>query len=122
MDTGITRAAATPAASGECASVKGLHHQIIETAKAGAAVPIAALVASDVPASKVAVMYRPEGATEFSEAKLKKEGDCKYTGSIPSSADASTTRRTGSPSSSSSWKGSHWTSITPKRRDSGKHS
>ena len=31
-------------------------------------------------------MYRPEGATDFTEVKMKKEGDCKYTGAIPASA------------------------------------
>jgi hypothetical protein len=57
--------------------VKGLQHTIIDTARTGAAVTIEALVASDVVATKIAVMYRPEGMTEFSEAKLKREGDCK---------------------------------------------
>lgn len=70
----------------DCVTVQGLQHTIIDTAKGGAAVQIEALVAPDVTTSKVVVMYRPEGATEFTEAKLKKEGDCKYTGSIPASA------------------------------------
>lgn len=70
----------------ECASVTGIDHKIIDSAAAGEAVPIEALVASDVSATKIALMYRPEGATEFTEVKLKKEGECKYVGSIPSSA------------------------------------
>lgn len=70
----------------ECASVTGIDHTIIDSAAAGEAVPIEALVASDVSATKIALMYRPEGATEFTEVKLKKEGECKYVGSIPSSA------------------------------------
>jgi len=71
---------------GDCASVTGVEHKIIDSAKAGVAVPIEATIGSDVTATKVAVMYRPEGATEFVEVKLKKEGACKYTGSIPKSA------------------------------------
>jgi hypothetical protein len=70
----------------DCASVKGVEHKIIDSAKAGVSVPIEASVGSDVTATKVAVMYRPEGATDFVEVKLKKEGECKYTGSIPKSA------------------------------------
>ena len=76
-----------PAASTvDCTSVQGLQHTIIDSAKSNAALPIEALVATDIVSNKVAVMYRVEGATEFTEVKLKKEGDCKYTGSIPGSA------------------------------------
>lgn len=78
---------AAPADSGvDCAAVQGLQHTIIDEAKSGAPVQIEALVAPEVTTSKVVVMYRPEGATEFTEVKLKKEGDCKYVGSIPTSA------------------------------------
>ena len=70
----------------DCATVQGLQHTIIDTSKAGAALPIEALVGADVDSVKVVVMYRPEGATEFTEVKLKKEGECKYTGAIPASA------------------------------------
>ncbi len=76
-----------PEASGpDCTSVKGIEHKIIDSGKAGVALPIEALVATDVTATKIAVMYRAEGATEFTEVKLKKDGTCKYTGTIPSSA------------------------------------
>ena len=70
----------------DCASVKGLEHTIIDTAKAGAAQPIEAKVGNDVKAVKVSVMYRVEGATDFTEVKLTKQGECKYTGSIPAAA------------------------------------
>lgn len=70
----------------DCSTVTGLEHKIIDSGKTGVALPIEALVASDVTATKIAVMYRAEGATEFSEVKLKKDGECKYTGSIPGSA------------------------------------
>jgi hypothetical protein len=71
--------------SPDCGSVKGLQHEIIDSAKGGAPLKIDALVGSDVHASKVSVMYRPEGATDFSEVKMSANG-CKYTGSIPASA------------------------------------
>ena len=70
----------------DCSAVKGLEHKIIDSGKTSVALPIEALVALDVTATKIAVMYRPEGATEFIEIKLKKDGECKYTGSIPGSA------------------------------------
>jgi hypothetical protein len=79
---------ATPAApSGpDCTSVQGVQHDIIDTAKGGAPLKIEAFLGADVTSTKVSVLYRVEGATEFSEVKLAKEGDCKYTGSIPASA------------------------------------
>ena len=78
--------AALPADSVDCTTVQGLQHAIIDTAKGGAALPIEAYLGPDVTATKVSVLYRPEGATEFSEVKMKKEGECKYTAAIPSSA------------------------------------
>ena len=71
----------------DCGGVQGMQHTIIDTAKAGGALPIEAYVGADVKGvTRVSVLYRAEGATDFTEGKLKKEGDCKYTGSIPSSA------------------------------------
>ncbi|MEO6776834.1 MAG: hypothetical protein ABI467_28110 [Kofleriaceae bacterium] len=70
----------------DCISVKGLEHTIIDTAKAGAPQPIEVMLGSDVKATKVSVMYRKEGTTDFTEVKLTKQGDCKYTGAIPGSA------------------------------------
>ena len=70
----------------DCTAVKGLQHAIIDTAKTNASVPIEALLGSDVTPAKVSVMYRPEGATEYIEGKLAKQGECKYLGSIPASA------------------------------------
>lgn len=70
----------------DCAAVQGMQHTIIDEAKSNAPVQIEAFLAPEITTSKVVVMYRPEGATEFTEVKLKKEGDCKYTGSIPTSA------------------------------------
>ncbi len=80
---------AEPAASGEpevdCSGVKGLDHTIIDTAKAGAPLAVEAKLGSDVKASRVSVMFRPEHATDFIEVKMTKQGDCKYTAQIPAS-------------------------------------
>jgi hypothetical protein len=70
----------------DCTAVKGLQHTIIDTAPAGGPLAIEALVGGDITPVKVAVMYRVEGATDFAEAKLTKQGDCKYTGAIPGNA------------------------------------
>jgi hypothetical protein len=68
--------------SADCKSVKGLQHTLIDTAKGNTALPMEALLASDIKPTKVAIMYRAEGATEFTEVKMTKDG-CKYTGQIP---------------------------------------
>ena len=70
----------------DCTAVKGLEHTILDTGTLGAAKPIEAFVGSDITPAKVSVMYRTEGTTEFVEAKMTKQGDCKYTGSIPAAA------------------------------------
>jgi hypothetical protein len=70
---------------GDCSSAKGLEHQLIDTAKGGAPIKIEAQVGNDVKAAKVSVMFRSEGASDFTEVKLSKSG-CKYTGQIPSAA------------------------------------
>ncbi len=70
----------------DCSSVKGLEHTIVDSAKAGAPQPIEAMVGSDLKVAKVSVMFRPEGSTDFTEVKLSKQGDCKYTGAIPAAA------------------------------------
>jgi hypothetical protein len=70
----------------DCSTVEGLQHTIIDASKTNASQPIEAFVGSDVSPAKVSVMYRPEGATDFLETRLTKDGDCKYTGAIPASA------------------------------------
>jgi hypothetical protein len=86
-EAGVVTGPATPPGPPpvDCSGVKGLQHTIIDTAKTNTNQPIEALVGGDVSPAKVAVMYRPEGAAEFVEVKLAKEGDCKYTGAIPGS-------------------------------------
>ncbi|HSK04908.1 MAG TPA: tetratricopeptide repeat protein [Kofleriaceae bacterium] len=87
-DAGVGLEPAEPAGPPgvDCTTVEGLQHTIIDTSKTNASQPIEALVGADVMAAKVSVMYRPEGAADFSESKLTKQGDCKYTGAIPASA------------------------------------
>lgn len=70
----------------DCSSVKGLQHTIIDSAPSGSPQPIEALVGADLTPVKVSVMYRVEGATDFTEVKLSKQGECKYTGAIPGAA------------------------------------
>ncbi len=70
----------------DCTTVKGLQHTIIDTAPSAAPQPIEALVGTDIAPIKVSVFYRVEGATDFTELKLGKQGDCKYTGAIPAAA------------------------------------
>jgi len=80
---GITEPAGGGGGGAECAGVKGVQHTPIDNAKSGVAVPIEALVGSDVKSVKVSVMYRPEGATAFTEVKMTKSDGCKYTAQIP---------------------------------------
>jgi hypothetical protein len=70
----------------ECKSIKGLHHTAIDSGKAGAAQPIEAVIGSDLSPARVAVMYRPEGAIDFTEARLTRQAGCRYVGAIPASA------------------------------------
>ncbi len=70
----------------ECANVKGLEHTLVESAKAGAPQPIEAMVGPELKVAKVSVMFRVEGSTEFTEVKLTRAGDCKFTGAIPAAA------------------------------------
>jgi hypothetical protein len=73
---------------GSCDGVAGIQHAIVDTAPSGAALPIAVELGADVPAVKVAVLYRSQGATEFAEVKMTKSGACGYSGAIPASAVA----------------------------------
>jgi hypothetical protein len=68
----------------DCSSVHGLQHEIIDSAKGGAALPVEAKLGPDVKASRVSVFYRPEGATDFTEVKMSADG-CTYKASIPAS-------------------------------------
>jgi hypothetical protein len=69
----------------DCKSAKGLQHTIVDTGKAGAPQPIEAVIGSDLSPARVAVMYRPEGAIDFTEAKLTRQAGCRYAGAIPAS-------------------------------------
>ncbi len=69
-----------------CGAVKGLEHTEIDTAPGGKGLPVTALVAASVKAVKVSVQYRVGSATEFTEIKMTKQGDCEYSAQIPGSA------------------------------------
>lgn len=70
----------------DCTTVSGLQHTIIDASKTNLNQPIDAYVGTEVGAAKVSAMYRGEGASEFTEIRLTKQGDCTYTGAIPGTA------------------------------------
>jgi hypothetical protein len=76
-----------PAGDGavDCRSVRGLSHTVIDTARAGAPQSIEALIGSDLSPARVVVMYRPEGAIDFTEVRLIRQSGCRYAGTIPAS-------------------------------------
>ena len=78
---------AEPVSEGvDCKAVRGIQYTVVDTGRPGAAQPIEALIGSDLSPARVVVMYRPEGAIDFVEAKLTKQGGCRYAGTIPASA------------------------------------
>lgn len=83
---GSVGGATEPGDGTDCTSVKGLQFKEPDGGKGGIAQPIEALLATDITAARVSVMYRSEGATDFTEVKLAKSGACKYTGAIPGTA------------------------------------
>jgi hypothetical protein len=70
----------------DCKSVRGLRHTVVDAGRPGAPQPIEALIGSDLSPARVAVMYRPEGAIDFTEARLTRQSGCRYAGTIPASA------------------------------------
>lgn len=66
----------------DCATVMGIKHTAVESAPAGSATQLVAHIGEDVVAARVSIMYRVDGATDFAEAPMAKDG-CKYTGTIP---------------------------------------
>jgi hypothetical protein len=67
----------------DCKSVRGLQHAVVELGKPGAPQTIEAYIGRDVAPARVSVMYRPEGAIDFVEARLTRQGGCRYAGTIP---------------------------------------
>ena len=84
--TGDTEEEADVTPGIDCRAVHGLQHTVIETARPGAPQSIEAFVGYELSPVKVVVMYRPEGAIDFTEAKLTKQAGCRYAGAIPGSA------------------------------------
>jgi tetratricopeptide (TPR) repeat protein len=60
----------------DCSVVQGLQHEVIDSAPAGRAQRVEALLAPSVKAVKVSVMYRPKGQTSFTEVQMTKQGEC----------------------------------------------
>jgi len=70
----------------EVEEVKGIQHTPPSRARRGKAIPISAVVGSDVKGfTKIMLEYRPEGAPEYLEREMKKSGS-KYTAEIPANA------------------------------------
>lgn len=72
----------------DCASLQGIAHTLVDSARAGSDKDISAHVGGDLGAAKVSLHYRPQGAADFTEVKMAQAGDCKYTGTIPADAFA----------------------------------
>jgi hypothetical protein len=72
----------------DCASLQGIAHTLVDSARSGADKDISAHVASDLGAAKVSLHYRSQGAADFTEVKMAQAGDCKFTGTIPADAFA----------------------------------
>jgi hypothetical protein len=78
--------AADAGGGADCSAVKGLEHQMVDSAKGGAPLKLEAQLGSDVKAAKVSIMFRSEGgSTDFTEVKMQKAG-CSYSGQIPGAA------------------------------------
>ncbi|HEX7841808.1 MAG TPA: tetratricopeptide repeat protein, partial [Kofleriaceae bacterium] len=72
--------------SDDCKSVRGVQLSAIDGARRGVAQPVEALIGSDLSPARVVVMYRPEGAIDFTEARLTRQAGCRYAGAIPAAA------------------------------------
>jgi hypothetical protein len=75
-----------PSPDPACKAIRGLQHTLVDSARPGAPQSIEALIDSDLSPAKVAVMYRPDGAIDFVEARLTRQAGCRYAGTIPASA------------------------------------
>jgi hypothetical protein len=73
-------------AGDDCRSIRGIQHAPVEGARRGVAQPIEVQIGGDVSPARVIVMYRPEGAIDFTEIRLARQGGCRYTGTIPAAA------------------------------------
>jgi hypothetical protein len=70
----------------DCDSLTGILHTLVDDAKAGSDRSVNAHVSAELGAAKVSLHYRPQGASEFSEIKMKKQGGCNFVADIPSKA------------------------------------
>src|SRR5213078_2131608 len=59
---------------------------IVDGARRGVAQPVEVVIGGDVSPARVVAMYRPEGAIDFTEARLTRRAGCRYAGTIPAAA------------------------------------
>jgi len=69
-----------------CKAIRGLQHTLPDGARRGGPQTIEASIGGDVLPTRVVVMYRAEAALDFLEARLTRQGGCRYAGTIPASA------------------------------------
>ncbi len=67
----------------DCDSLQGIAHTLVDTGEAGSSKEVSAHVSAKLKAAKVSLMYRPEGVSDFIEAKMEKAGGCRYVAKIP---------------------------------------
>lgn len=73
-------------AGDDCRSIRGIQHAPVEGARRGVAQPIEVQIGGDLSPARVVLMYRPEGAIDFTEIRLTRQSGCRYSGAIPAAA------------------------------------
>jgi len=71
--------------SEEC-KLRGIQRAVLADARPGVAQPVEVVVGGEPAPARVVVMYRPQDAIDFTEARLSRQAGCRYTGTIPAAA------------------------------------
>jgi len=78
--------AAPPEGTVDCSKIKGVEHDIVDTADPGKPKTLRADVGSALSAHKVQIHFRPDGAAKFKSVTMELVGECTYEGTIPAKA------------------------------------
>lgn len=73
-------------AAEDCRAARGLQHTPNPRGQRGTPQRIEVVIGSDLAPARVVVMYRPQGAIDFSESRLARQAGCHYVGTIPADA------------------------------------